>query len=773
MKIRTKITLMGALLPLISVVIVLLLIVLQRQNLSTRLGKTLDSQISEELVLLSSEVYALCRTENDAVGRNLEADLNTSRDILHRAGTVSLSRQVVSWNAKNQFTGELTQLVLPRLQVGASWLGQVADTTAYVPVVDDTVKLTNAACTVFQRMNEQGDMLRVATSVVGKDGARAIGTYIPAVNPDGSPNQVVSTVLSGNTFEGRAFVVDSWFITAYEPIHDAKGSVIGMLFVGVKQENLKTLIKTIQAIRVGDTGYAYVLQGSGAARGTYIVSKDGGRDGENIWDQKDQGGRLIIQDIVRAALSTHDGSSTMVTYPWKNPEDPAPRLKIVAVTYYAPWDWVIGVGAYKDEIGAEGRNATSAVAQLVWIALAAGLVVALLASLMAMVLGRSIAQPINTMVRAAQRMAEGDLSQAVAAQSRDEMGELGKAFNHMTSRLSGMVRQVLDSSGQVAASSRQLSVSSQALSDGAQSQASTLEETAASMEELSSSVDQVGTHAHSQASAVVQGSRSMEQVQKGIDEVTGKLAEISGLADRSVEDSRQGAAAVHQVMDGIGLIAESSEKIGGIVNVISDIADQTNLLSLNAAIEAARAGEHGRGFAVVAAEVSKLADRSSTSTKEIESLIRESVRNVAKGVEMARGSQAAMEQIRAASTRVKDTVAELNASISRQVDAVKELATALRKVSEMSQNISAATEEQSSNARQVAKAVESVNELTQAAASSAEQMSAATRQLSEMALELQQTTAQFKIAGNGQGAEPLSPGISAVLESASWIQKKS
>ena len=301
-----------------------------------------------------------------------------------------------------------------------------------MPIVDDTSKLSGAACTLFQRMDEKGDMLRIATSVVGKDGNRAVGTYIPSVNADGSPNAVVATVLSGSTFQGRAFVVDSWYISAYEPIRDEKGSVIGMLFVGVKQENLRGLLSSIQAIKIGKTGYAYVLQGSGAARGTYIISEDGKRDGENIWDQKDPNGRLFVQDIVKEALSTQDGNAAFVTYPWKNPEDPAPRMKMAAVTYYAPWDWVIGVGAYKDEIAAETKDATDAVGQLVWITLAAGLLVTLCASVVALVLGRGIARPINAMVDAARQMAEGDLSQMVAAKRRDEMGELGKAFNHMT-----------------------------------------------------------------------------------------------------------------------------------------------------------------------------------------------------------------------------------------------------------------------------------------------------------------------------------------------------
>ena len=387
--------------------------------------------------------------------------------------------------------------------------------------------------------------------------------------------------------------------------------------------------------------------------------------------------------------------------------------------------------------------------QLILIVVAAAALV--LSFVLYLLFARSITVPLSKAVAFAQTVASGDFTRQLPIRGRNEVGELAEALNGMSVKLSQMVAVVQQDAEELAASSSQISGSALKLSEGAQSQASNIEKTSASMEELSASVEQVAEHAQSQAAAAEQGASSMNQALGTVEVVSTSLEEISALAKESVESAAAGSLAVQSVVEGINTIARGSERIAGILTVISDIADQTNLLALNASIEAARAGEHGRGFAVVAAEVSKLADRSSSSTREIDSLIKESIRNVTKGVETAQSSEKAMQQIRDASQRVNAMIAKVTESMGTQVGAIKELAKSLSNVAEMSQNISASTEEQTTNARQMSQTIEGINEVTQSTASGAEQMSASTERLLGMAQDLRRLVVQFKIAEKNAG----------------------
>jgi methyl-accepting chemotaxis protein len=394
------------------------------------------------------------------------------------------------------------------------------------------------------------------------------------------------------------------------------------------------------------------------------------------------------------------------------------------------------------------KDSFNAAIRLMFIALG----IAVLAGIfIALLITRGITRPMTRAVSFASTIAEGDLTQRLGIRQHDEVGLLAETLDRMAARLGEMVVTIQDSAEQVAASSEEISASSVSLTEGAQSQASTLEETSASVEELTASIEQVSSHAQSQASAFEQGSGSMAQVQTSIEEITTNLGQIAELARQSLERSQQGGQSVDQVVEAITLISQSSEKIGGIVTVISEIAIQTNLLALNASIEAARAGEYGRGFAVVADEVSKLADRSATSAKEIAALIKESAKNVTRGVERARGSKESMEQTKESARLTSDKISTVSAAMQQQLAGVRELASALGNISEMSQSISAATEEQTASAKEVSKAVETVNDLTQHAAASTEQISSAAEQLSGMAAQLQNLTTTFKVSRDGHG----------------------
>jgi methyl-accepting chemotaxis protein len=492
MKIGSKISLLSIVSVALATAALLGIVLIQKTVLNGRLTTILQSQGRDESAKVAQTLYNSLMASEQRTQRILNYNLSVAHDLFYREGPVCFGTEMVDWEAVNQFTKEKQVVQLPKMLLTTNWLGKNSSLQTVSPIVDEVKRFTGDSATIFQRINEAGDMLRVCTSVVSSNGARAIGTFIPAKNLDGTPNPVVTTVMQGGTFRGRAFVVDSWCATAYEPIWDKdKKKVVGMLYVGsslreVSQEVRASIMKAV----VGKTGYVYVLGGKGEQQGRYIISKNGERDGESIWEAKDADGKLFIQSVVQKALKTKDGAVEFERYPWINKGETTARVKVAAIAYFEPWDWVIGAGCYEDDFNEAAHIAAQALTAMLWSIIGGALIILVCVFGASVWMARSIAKPLD----------------------------------RLANNLNFTASQVKSASAQVANASH-------SLAEGASEQAASVEETSASLEEMSSMTRRNTDNAQSAKELATETRKAADQGTEEMTQMTSAMNDIKLSSD--------------------------------------------------------------------------------------------------------------------------------------------------------------------------------------------------------------------------------------------------
>lgn len=730
---RNKLTLLTLLASLLPVVLIFIFTARLQLKITERTKTELDSMSIANISQISRDAYGIVETADELFRQKNRIALNVLRQKVQSENGFKFTDKLVSWNAINQFTGEITEFQMPEVTIGNKWLGQIYDFEEDVHVVDEVTSQVYGTVTLFQRINEQGDMLRVATSVRDNDNKRAISTFIPAINPDGQRNPVIDAIMKGETYNGVAFVVTDWYVTSYEPYY-IDGRIEGMIYVGEKITSIESIRKSLTQIKVGKTGYVFVLGAVNPHYGKYIISRNGERDGESVIDITDEKGNPFIKKMLDDATKLNTGELFITHYNWKDTGDESPRKKIAAISYFKPWGWVIGAGAFEDDYLDSRIRIEQTISELrqIYIILIGVLIVLIL--VLSTVFTKQMTKPLGYLTNLASKIASGDLFSAKneldklkvkvnlttnnSKNIKDEILLLYKSFESMLDNLDSLIGQVQRSGIQVTTSATQIAASARELE-------ATVAEQAASTKEVSATSQEITQISIGLANKIIKVSTNAN--------VTVELAEHGkGSLATMVQAMRDLTNATNSITSKLSIINDKANRISTVVTTINKISEQTNLLSLNASIEAEKAGEYGKGFSVVAREISRLADQASVATKDIEFMVNEMQSSVSSGVmEMDKFGQ----EVKRGTSQIGDIGSQMNVIIQK----VKELMPEF-------ESVSIGTQNQSKSAEQISGAMSQLSLTATQTKEALAEFKKVTENLNDAVKGLQSEVSKFKIS---------------------------
>ena len=551
-------------------------------------------------------------------------------------------------------------------------------------------KSTGAIATLFAPAGD--DWIRISTSLRDENGKLEIGTLL------GKQHPAYQHIMNGQPFVDVVNMYGVNYIAYYAPYLNDDQQVVALTFVGLPVESAtKSIFESLRTVSWGETGYTVVVSNAKENLGSYLLHPSFKSTDPSILDVSDFKGNKPFGPIFE-----HD--TGILTYPWEL--NGAQGEKYMVYATVPGWNWKILGGTFIHEVTKESTEL------LQLIAIISLVVGALTFVIMSLFINRST-KPLTTLSGYMERLGEGEVSIKVdqgSQNSQNEITRLTNSVSHMSKRLNSLVGDIRSTSEQLDSQSNSVLNDAQTnlrQSDVQQQQA---EQVVTAIEEMATSAKSVAQQVEAIAENVLQANESTQTGLGKVEEVCLDVAQLNDQLDQS-------AQAIEQVNN-------DSNSIQSVTKMIDEIAEQTNLLALNAAIEAARAGEQGRGFAVVADEVRTLAARTQTSVKDVVQIINQLKSSTGNAVSL-------MHQSQQNASKVLNKAQEAGTSL-------ESIAEQVRGIAGQAEAIATTAEQQAQVSQEVAASASEISDLNVQSRETSAQTSDSAQQLSELSKHLKQ-----------------------------------